>query len=345
MTHKQRVMTVLDGGIPDRVPVVPQSFLFSIESAGLKMSDVVRSPERMAGALAECRERYGYDGCIIDYDDATLAEACGAKVIYRDEDPAIVDESCLLVQDYAQVKDLELPDPKSSGRLPVWLETTTRLVELTSDEVFVMGRADQGPFDLACLLRGAENFMTDMIEGDPEDIAALIDYCRRANAIFSKAQKDAGAHATSIGDSFAGPNLISPALYRQFALGPEIELTAEVQAYGIPFSIHICGNTGAILADMVTTGARILELDWQVDLAEAARLADGRCAILGNINPSDPMAFGNPDEVDRLCRAAIEATHGRNFILSSGCALGRNTKPENVRAMVEAAKKYSPTGC
>jgi uroporphyrinogen-III decarboxylase len=93
---------------------------------------------------------------------------------------------------------------------------------------------------------------------------------------------------------------------------------------------------------MVTTGARILELDWQVDLAEASRLASGRCAILGNINPSDPMAFGNPDEVDRLCRAAIEATHGRNFILSSGCALGRNTKPENVRAMVEAAKKYSP---
>jgi MtaA/CmuA family methyltransferase len=333
-------MTTLAGGIPDRVPVVPQAFLFSVESAGLKMSDVVRSPERMARALAECRERYSYDGCIIDFDDATLAEACGAKVIYRDEDPAIVDESCLLIQDYAQVKDLELPDPLRSARLPVWLETTRKLVELTDDEVFVMGRADQGPFDLACLLRGAENFMTDMIEGDPEEIAALIDYCRRAVTLFAKAQKDAGAHATSIGDSFAGPNLISPALYRQFALGPEIDLTAEVQAYGIPFSIHICGNTAAILADMVTTGAKILELDWEVDLAEATRLAGGRCTILGNINPSDPMAFGTPDEVDRLSRAAIQATGGRHFILSSGCALGRNTKPENVKAMVDAARNY-----
>jgi MtaA/CmuA family methyltransferase len=321
---------------------MPQAFLFAIESAGLRMADVVRSPERMARALADCRERYDYDGCIIDFDDATLAEACGAKVIYRDDDPAIVDESCLLVQDYSQVKDLELPDPMRSGRLPIWLETTTRLVEMTGNEVFVMGRADQGPFDLACLLRGPENFMEDLIEGDPEEIEALIDYCRKACAIFAKAQKDAGAHATSIGDAFAGPNLISPALYRRFALEPEIALTEEVQSYGIPFSIHICGNTNTILADLVTTGARILELDWQVDLAQAAKLADGRCTLLGNLDPSHPMAFGTPDQVDRLCRAAIEATGGRNFILSSGCALGRNTKPENVRAMVEAAKKYQP---
>jgi len=27
---------------------------------------------------------------------------------------------------------------------------------------------------------------------------------------------------------------------------------------------------------------------------------------------------------------AIKVTGGRHFILSSGCALGRNTKPENV---------------
>jgi len=37
---------------------------------------------------------------------------------------------------------------------------------------------------------------------------------------------------------------------------------------------------------------------------------------------------------------AIKVTGGRHFILSSGCALGRNTKPENVQAMVEVAKKY-----
>jgi hypothetical protein len=87
-------MTTLAGGIPDRVPVVPRAFLFSVESAGLKMSDVVRSPERMARALAECLERYSYDGCIIDFDDATLAEACGAKVIYHEAGKRESDGGC-----------------------------------------------------------------------------------------------------------------------------------------------------------------------------------------------------------------------------------------------------------
>ena len=38
----------------------------------------------------------------------------------------------------------------------------------------------------------------------------------------------------------------------------------------------------------------------------------------------------------------LEKTAGRGIILSSGCALGANTKPENMQALVQAAKQY---GC
>ena len=39
-------------------------------------------------------------------------------------------------------------------------------------------------------------------------------------------------------------------------------------------------------------------------------------------------------------RIIIDGTKGKGLLLSSGCAMGENTKPENMRAMVEAAKKY-----
>ena len=55
-------------------------------------------------------------------------------------------------------------------------------------------------------------------------------------------------------------------MYREFALEPERKLVQEVQEYGIPFSIHICGNTNSIIEDMGTTGAKILEVDWQLDM-------------------------------------------------------------------------------
>lgn len=172
---------------------------------------------------------------------------------------------------------------------------------------------------------------------DAEPIHRLIDYCRRACALFAKAQKDAGAHATSIGDAYASPNLISPAMFRRFALAPEIKLVEEVQSYGIPMSIHICGNTSKIISDMGHTGARILEVDWKLDMAEARRLVPDTTVLMGNVNPSDPLVLGTPEQVRAAARKVIEATGGRGLILSSGCAMGRDTPPENLQALVAAA--------
>ena len=47
-----------------------------------------------------------------------------------------------------------------------WLEATRILKEKIGDHVFIMGRADQGPFSIACLLRGTTQFMMDLIMED-----------------------------------------------------------------------------------------------------------------------------------------------------------------------------------
>lgn len=340
MTPLERCLATLRFEIPDRVPVVPQAFMVACATAGYKIGEINKSGKLMAETHLICQAKYGYDGVVIDIDDATLAEACGAKVIWRENDVAIVDEEQPVLKDLRQIEDLPLPDPYSSGRLPEWLEATRILREKIGDHVFIMGRADQGPFDLACLLRGTQQFMIDLVTAPPELIWKVLDWCRKAGTLFAKAQKDAGAHATSIGDSFAGPNLISPAMYRQFALEHEITMTKEVQDYGIPFSIHICGNTTAILEDMASTGAHILELDWQVDMGYAKKVVGNRAVLMGNINPSDPLVWGTPEEVEAQAKNIIEATGGIGLFLSSGCAMGYNTPEENMWALVNAAEKY-----
>jgi MtaA/CmuA family methyltransferase len=341
VTGLQRCQAVLAGEVADRVPVVPQTFMFAAETAGIKVGEMANSAARMVEAQVVSQAKYGYDGCVIDFDDATLAEACGAKVIFRENEPAIVDESELAVKDLRDVDKLKLPDPWKDGRLPVWLEATRLLKDRIGDHVFIMGRADQGPFSLACLLRGPQQFMMDLMdEENSELIKRLIDYCRQACARFALAQKEAGAHATSIGDAFAGPNLISPEMYREFALDPEIRLTEEVQAAGLPLSIHICGNANGIIADMGRTNAKILEVDWQLDIGLARRAVSPSTVLMGNVNPSDPLVFGTPADVEAAARHVIEATGGRGLFLSSGCAMGRNTPPENMKALVAAAEKY-----
>ncbi|MCK4346845.1 MAG: uroporphyrinogen decarboxylase family protein [Bacteroidales bacterium] len=340
MTSKERCLAVMRNEIPDRIPVVPQSFMFSVETAGFRISDVNRNGKRMAQSHIISQKKYGYDGCVIDFDDASIAEACGAKVIFREDEPAIVDESDPVLKDLRDVYNLEVPDPLRAGRLPEWLAATSTLVEAIGEDVLVMGRADQGPFSVACLLRGTQQFMMDLVMEDKQVINDVIEFCRKACVAFAKAQKDAGAHVTSIGDALAGPNLVSPAMYREFALIPEKKLTREVQDYGIPYSIHICGNTNAIIGDLASTRAKILEVDWQVNMADARKKVPLSTVLMGNINPGDPMVFGTSEKVDETARKIIEDTKGKGLFLSTGCAMGRNTPHENFVAMINAAKKY-----
>jgi MtaA/CmuA family methyltransferase len=333
-------MAVLNGKEFDMLPVVPQCFMYAIETAGLRIGDINRNGKLMAKAHIISQEKYGYDGCVIDFDDASIAEAVGAKVIFRDDEPAVVKEDEPVLKDLRDVYDLDIPDPLNAGRLGEWLEATRILVDAIGDHVFVMGRADQGPFSIACLLRGTQQFMMDLLTEDKKVIADVIDYCRKVSLAFAKAQKDAGAHATSIGDALAGPNLISPDMYREFALEPEKQLTRDVQNYGIPFAIHICGNTNAIIGDMGATGAKILEVDWQLDMRHARKAIPSTTVLMGNVNPSDPLVWGSVTEVEQAVKDVIAATGGCGLFVSSGCAMGRNTPPENFKAFIAAARKY-----
>ena len=99
MTSLQRCMAVLNGEVPDMLPVIPQSFMYAVETAGLKISDVNKDGRKMAQAHILSQEKYGYDGCVIDFDDASIAEAIGAKVIFREDEPATVDEEQPVLKD------------------------------------------------------------------------------------------------------------------------------------------------------------------------------------------------------------------------------------------------------
>lgn len=333
-------MAVLNGEEFDMLPVVPQCFMYAIETAGMRIGDINRNGKRMAQAHIISQEKYGYDGCVIDFDDASIAEAVGAKVIFRDDEPAVVKEDEPVLKNLRDVYDLEVPDPLRAGRLGEWLEATRTLVDAIGDHVLVMGRADQGPFSIACLLRGTTQFMMDLLTEDKKVIADVIDYCRRVSLAFARAQKDAGAHVTSIGDALAGPNLISPDMYREFAFEPEKQLALDVQTDGIPLALHICGNTNTIIGDMGATGAKILEVDWQLDMRQAREVIPPSTVLMGNVNPSSPLVWGSVAEVEQAVREVIEATRGRGLFVSSGCAMGRNTPPENFKAFIAAARKY-----
>jgi MtaA/CmuA family methyltransferase len=240
------------------------------------------------------------------------------------------------------VDSLEIPDPYKHPLLSELLKATRIVVEEIGDRAYVIGRADQGPFSLACEIRGMSEFLMDLALGEKLDkVHQLLDFCRQVTERYALAQIEQGAHATSIGDSPSGPDVVSPKYYREFAYPYVKTLVANLNKKDITLAYHICGNSSPIIEDMVRTGAAIIEIDQKADQQISKVAAFGKATLLGPVDPSGVMANGTPELVLEKCNEALEnLSPGGGFILGPGCALPPNTPDENIDAMIEAAKKF-----
>jgi uroporphyrinogen decarboxylase len=145
-----------------------------------------------------------------------------------------------------------------------------------------------------------------------------------------------GCDMVSNGDSPAGPDLISPELYKKYAFPYEKRVVEEAHTAGMPYTLHICGNTELILNEMIETGADALELDYKTDVRKIAEVFNGRVTLIGNIDPSGVLALGTPEEVRLKTRELIKIMGKTNrFILNAGCAIPPDTPEGNIRAMMD----------
>lgn len=328
----------------DRVPVDLHNFMMTPNFLGVDdFEEFFKDGEAMAEGQIKAWKHFGHDVVLIENGTAALAEACGVQVEHIEHSAPIASKPA--IKSLAEVDDLRFPDPYKYPSLSELLKATKIVVNEIGDQAFIMGRADQGPFSLACEIRGLENFMMDLAMGRELDkVHQLLDFCRQVTEQFAIAQIEQGAHATSIGDSPSGPDLVSPKYYREFAY-PYIErLVSDLKKKDIILSYHICGNSTPIIHDMVKTGAAIIEVDQKADQKTCKAAAAGKATLLGPIDPSEVMALGTPELVTEKCKEALEnLSPGGGFILGPGCALPSTTPYENVNAMIETAKKFPLT--
>jgi len=341
MDSIERTLATLAFKQSDRVPVDLHNFMVTPRYIGAEDSpDFYRNGEALAEGQIAAWRRFGHDVLLVENGTAALAEACGVEVEYLSESAPVAKKPAISSLD--EVENLKVPDPYKDPLLKELLKATRIVVEEIGDQAFIMGRADQGPFSLACEIRGMSNFLMDLALGEDLDkVYQLLDFCLEVCDRYAHAQIEQGAHATSIGDSPSGPDVISQKYYRQFAHPWVKRLAERLKKNDVILAYHICGNATPIMEDMVTTGADIIEIDQKSDQVAVKSVVRGKAALLGPVDPSGVMANGTPQEVTEKCVEALDnLSPGGGFILGPGCALPPTTPDENIDAMIEAAKSY-----
>jgi uroporphyrinogen decarboxylase len=191
------------------------------------------------------------------------------------------------------------------------------------------------------MMRTPERWMMDLLT-DEDNAFALLEYCTDVTCQFLRLMAQTGCHMISNGDSPAGPEMISPKMYRRFALPYEHRLVEEAHRLDLPYALHICGNTDAILRDMLETGADCFELDYKTDVGKVLSLFQDAACLIGNIDPSGVLAHGTEADVVRETTRVLDIyASSPHLILNAGCAIPAETPPENLRAMIATARRHT----
>lgn len=351
MTSRERFLAAARREKPDSVPVAPYMGNFGAAIAGVPIGVYNTDGPVMARAQIKAWELLGQDVVVAQSDGYYIAEGFGCRINQPlDTTPHLVKPAAASLEEACRLK---VPDPRTGGRMPVYIEAVRRLKEHFGDSVAIRATGT-GPFSLASYLTGGtENFLMEIasaeMEEDPESerkLKIVMDIASDALIAFLMATIDAGSDIAQAGDSLASLSMISPSIYEKYVFPYEVKvfqtINPIIHARGGVTLLHICGDTTRILPLMCRTGADILEIDSLVDIGEARKTYGDRVAFMGNIEPSRVLFQGSPDLVydeSAACLRAAKAEQG-GFILGSGCEVPPNAPLENLKAMVSAAREF-----
>lgn len=311
-----------------RVPWIPYVGCHGGRLLGRSAADYLTSVDLLAAGLAAAAEQYRPDGLPVLFDLQIEAEAIGCRLAWADETPPAVVSHPLA--EGLGLDDLALPTA-DSGRLRLAFEAVGAARRAVGPDIALFGLLT-GPFTLALHLLGSDIFLR-MFE-QPDEVRAVLEYCRQVGALMLDGYLDAGADVIAVVDPMTSQ--ISPRHFEQFVAAPAGALFDAIRARGALSAFFVCGDAQRNVAAMCATRPDAVFVDENIDLTYVAEIARPRgLAFGGNLPLTTVLLFGTPDDCRRAARSCLDQGGTPGYILAPGCDVPYAVPPENLAAVAE----------
>ena len=374
MTSRERLLTVLRGGMPDCVPVMPDfSNMIPARRTGKPFWDLyLYNDPPLWEAYIDCAKHFNIDSLMDGYYGLTFPDEVAAGppwewfIVFRNEERIVTQAS--YVENgrriwHPFVNVYYVADPPTANVSPekIGLPLEPKRYEpikgvkpvISGPEGFARAKAmlgDQGLMGLfvtySCALGNMEDIIHYHENPDKHEqwAAERVEAAERRfrNIMSMEVKPDflcVGGSGTLI--------FQTPEIFRQLALPAvkrAIDLATEA---GIPTHIHSCGPEKDLVKIMAEeTNLTVIDpLEeppmGDCDLAELKRLYGRKIVLKGNLHTTKVMLHGSVHDVIAASKRAIDAAaEGGRFILATGDQCGRDTPDENICAMIETARTY-----
>lgn len=377
MTHEERILEALAGRFPDRTPVVPKLW---VDSASLIMGRDVLStatdPRSAMRTVVEAAVACGLDGArLFHFPPRSVVHREGRAFELDSAGREIgeIDMQGGLATHLHDAADFDLRDPRRMalyqfwtaekplldsvrdvGSIAVptgadlermgWAALQREVMEEFKGRIAFLGDCGSGTLAFLVALRGMERALFDLVE-DPALVHGAMEKGTRIAAARARFHADLGVRVLRLNDSPANMSVISPAHWKEYVFPHVRDFCAEIHAYkpAVRIYCHVCGNSLPVVEDLIRAGIDCIgPMDPLGGAGPAAfrQKAGPGFPLMGGVNTLS-FCGGTPDSVRREALDCIEQAgrHGA-FLLGSGCALPRQSRRENIRALREASEEY-----
>ena len=377
MHPRERVLTVLNHRLPDRVPFIPKIWIdLAANVLALPYVDVLNDPAlgmlaiiraalelQLDGArlftfphrrIVESNGEYrqiGFDGAVLGTLD--IQGGWATQLVddsnFNLSDPAMIaayqfwHTSKPAVANRQDVERITVPSASFYEQAGYGAIVQSALA-LTGNQLCCIGDCSSGTLAFQVALRGLARAMLDLVE-EPGLTHSIMEKGIQVSFERAKFFIDRGVKVLRYNDSVANMSVISPRHWRQFILPPLKTFCAEVHHYAPDAKIycHICGNVMPILNDLVASGLDcIAPLDplGGFTVAQARQKVGDDFVLMGGINTLS-FVESPPSEIAAEAKRCIETGGPRGaFILGSGCVVPRNAKRDNLLVLHQSAERY-----
>ncbi len=329
MPRQPLILDFLAGKRPDCLPFMPIFMRFAARFSRVSYRDFCLDVKAHCQANLQTAEAFASDWVNVMSDPYAESEAFGAVINYPED--GLPQESRRALNSLEDFPEITPADFLASPRIAARIEQVAFFRQYSPEHLLICGWVE-GPLAEYCNLRGMSDGFLDLYD-QPEKVQQIIDKAMTLTLHLVEQQIQAGAHCIGIGD--AACSQCGQEFYRKFAFPWEKRLLEHIHQLGAIGKLHICGNTTAILPEMIATAADIVDIDHLVsDMTPFVPLLAPHQVLCGNIDPVSIIQNKEPAQIKEAVKSVLAQVPGR-LILSGGCEITPDTRPENIQALAE----------
>jgi uroporphyrinogen decarboxylase len=304
---------------------------------------MAKNPELACEVTLQPLRRFPLDAAILFSDILTVPDAMGLGLYFVEGEGPKFERP---IRSHDDIARLAVPDMDRELR---YVTDAVRTIRRELDNSVPLIGFSGSPWTLACYMvegGGSDNYskVKSLALNDPAAMHKLLDVVTDSVIAYLDAQRQAGAQALQVFDTWGG--VLSPSMYREFSLRYLKRIAQELPRgeEKTPLILFGKGN-GAYLEELAASGTEAVGVDWTVELGDAARRTGGKVALQGNLDPV--TLYAQPEAIRREVGRALDDYAAGNggsregHVFNLGHGMSPDMSPDHVAALVAAVHELS----